>query len=957
VLAILVLVVGLGSIAIAVVIGVRRPALRAVAVRNVRRRPGRALLVAIGVLLSTATLTSASVVADSLRSSIRRSAFTQLGPVDEEVFGSGTQTGRSISTALRRAHLDGVDGVLPFVSLPVTVRGRDFVPRVAQAQVIEVDFAAAAQFGGDPSATGISGATPSGSGAVMGADLSEQIGIGSRHRVTISAFGTSRTFLVTRVVPRVGFAGLRSLRNSTASTSPNLFVPPGTIEAMRREARQPGAPTPTAVVAVSNRGGVLNSRDTSVAVTAELRRATRGLAVEVSPVKQLLLDDAATQSNEFGGIFRVFGIFSVLGGILLLLLTFTALARERGHSLGILRAVGLRRRDLIATLVLEALLCCIVGVVLGAATGAGIAALVVLVANAVFSNAAGGGIELDFALRGTSVVVGVAIGLIASLGALTATAVLVSRTEVVALTRGSAGALRPLSRKLARDLGAAFLAPGSVVTAAGILATNATAAVAGSALVAIGATIAAPPRWRRHVAVVGAVSVLVWSSAEVGLAHRAFSGPGPAELLTVAAVMSLAAVTLVSVAHRAIARRYRAGGRRRTAPFALGFAYSHATPERTAIISAMYAVVVFTLCLVVTVGHLYAGNVDRVARALGGNAQLEVTSNPAQPVPARDVKELPGVTRVTGASALNAQVSTTRLDTFTDVTLIGVNRPVIDHGTPRVVAAAAGLRDGLYQHVAADPTLVVVGVNLSGTAQKSLSRRTPRLGDTLELKDPTTGIVRRVHIAGLVADARYEGTDHVYGADALLTQLHGRPLVKSILYVETAPGTNNDTVAAIIDGTHLPNGAYARSFHRLARDRLDVQQQFMYILAGYTALGLLAGAAALAVAMVDRVRERRRQIAMLRAIGTRPSTIRRALRIEAAVIGLEATLAGALAATLLAWRLAATGALGESSTFSVPGPALAAIVATALLSALGATTVAARRAARLQPASALRAEE
>ena len=38
-----------------------------------------------GVLLATATLASASVVGDSLRSSIRRSASTQLGPVDEMV--------------------------------------------------------------------------------------------------------------------------------------------------------------------------------------------------------------------------------------------------------------------------------------------------------------------------------------------------------------------------------------------------------------------------------------------------------------------------------------------------------------------------------------------------------------------------------------------------------------------------------------------------------------------------------------------------------------------------------------------------------------------------------------------------------------------------------------------------------------------------------------------------------
>jgi putative ABC transport system permease protein len=96
---------------------------------------------------------------------------------------------------------------------------------------------------------------------------------------------------------------------------------------------------------------------------------------------------------------------------------------------------------------------------------------------------------------------------------------------------------------------------------------------------------------------------------------------------------------------------------------------------------------------------------------------------------------------------------------------------------------------------------------------------------------------------------------------------------------------------------------------------------------------------------------------MLRAIGCRARTLRRALRIEAAIIGLEGAIAGAVTATVLAWRLATTGALGDSLRFSVPVVVLAAIVVIALLSALAATTVAARRAARLQPAGALRTEE
>jgi putative ABC transport system permease protein len=370
--------------------------------------------------------------------------------------------------------------------------------------------------------------------------------------------------------------------------------------------------------------------------------------------------------------------------------------------------------------------------------------------------------------------------------------------------------------------------------------------------------------------------------------------------------------------------------------------------------------VVFTLCFVVTVAHLYVANVDTVAANLGGRAALEVTSNAAQPVPAPDVAQLPGVTKVTGASATDVRVLTAGSDAFRDVTLVGIGADgaLIDHGTPPIVATAAGVpKAAVYQRVASDPTLVVVGADADTSAQNSLDHRAPRVGDTLELSDPVTGRVRPVRVAGLVANARYEGVDHIYASESLAAQLHGAPPAQNLLFVETAPGTNNDTVSAVIDGTHLENGTYARSFHRLAEDRLGAQQQFLDILGGYAALGLISGAIALAVAMIDRVRERSRQLAMLRAIGCRPSVLRRALRIEAAIIGIGATLAGALTATLLAWRVATTGALGQALTFTAPDATLALIVVAVVLSAIGAATVAARRAGRLEPAGALRAEE
>ena len=62
-------------------------------------------------------------------------------------------------------------------------------------------------------------------------------------------------------------------------------------------------------------------------------------------------------------------LFSVLGGILLLVLTVLMLVRDRARSMGILRANGLRRSRHVAALALEGWLYAVVGAVVGGLVG------------------------------------------------------------------------------------------------------------------------------------------------------------------------------------------------------------------------------------------------------------------------------------------------------------------------------------------------------------------------------------------------------------------------------------------------------------------------------------------------------------------------------------------------------------------------------------------------------------
>jgi ABC-type antimicrobial peptide transport system permease subunit len=946
-----------------------KPGARQLALRSSTRRPRQTLLVVLGAVLSTAIVTSAGVVGESLRASVRRSAVTQLGPVDEEIVGVGPDRGPTIESAVDRARLSDIDGTLPLVAMVATVRGRDFVARVAQAQVVEVDFPRAERFGGYSSETGISGPTPTAGTAVISADLSDAIAIVPGHRVTISAFGTARTFRVARVLPRLGVAGLATPLSPPGSESLNLFVPPGTLAAMLpASASQPGSAQamPLSIVAISNTGRESGDARKSAAVTTELRAATAALDTAVHPVKQQLLDDADHRSRSFTELFRAFGIFGALAGLLLLVLTFSILTRERGRSMGILRAQGLSRRDMVLALGLEGAAYTIVGVAIGVLGGLALAAGVVAAARGVFNNPTSGAVDLIFSARSATVATAGALGFIVAFAVVIGTAFVAARRNIVRVMRRLPDPPDPRRSSALVSAGVLVSAVGLATTVIGLVVTNAAAIVGGPAMFALGVVLIlnSPTRARGLVSIASAATI-GWSLLAITVEQSAFARLGAGVIVTEGLVLCSSALALSTVNYRALTRPLLASNGRRGMVLTLGLAYARTAPRRTMLITAMYATVIFTFTFLVTIGQLYKGDTNDLARRLGGTSALEVTSNPADPIAASEIAQVAGVDHVAATVAIPAQLQTASANRSAvtsgnalDVTLVGFDETFIGHGSPRLTTNAPQRPDqSVYRAVAADPTAALVGADLNADRLSGFASGRLRVGDRIVLRNQTTGIARTLKVAGLVTAARYGGSDHIYVARTVVDQLLGAGARPNLLFVETPPGINDDVLAAVIDGTHLANGTYARSFRKLARANLSTQQQFLDISSGYTAIGLAAGVAGIAILMADRVRERRQQISILRAFGFPAKTLSRALQVETATIAIDATIIGTISALLLVWRLSANGGLAQPLPFRLPVLTILAIAVIVLTASLLATWRAARLAARVLPAVALRAHD
>ena len=104
-------------------------------------------------------------------------------------------------------------------------------------------------------------------------------------------------------------------------------------------------------------------------------------------------------------------------------------------------------------------------------------------------------------------------------------------------------------------------------------------------------------------------------------------------------------------------------------------------------------------------------------------------------------------------------------------------------------------------------------------------------------------------------------------------------------YVDAA---DPDGFAGSFAGRYLANGGQAETIRNTtcttsSRD----QQQFFVLMRSYLALGLIVGIAGIGVIMVRAVRERRRQVGVLRALGFQATAVRAAFVVESAFVAVE----------------------------------------------------------------------
>ncbi len=954
----------------------RRPVIFKLGVRNIPRRRAQTTLIVVGLMLSTLIIAAALSVGDTIDHSTTSHIYRQLGHVDEVVVSSpdgDAEIGRAYTekidpVALARADEafagDGrVDGILPVQVETVPVLNPGKGQGEPEVTLAGIEASRVSSFGGLRSVSGapINLTAMPADGVVLSEAAASKLDAAAGDRLTVY-YGNAPIDLTVSAV------GENSILSGVLEPGKiGMTVP---LDRLRQITGQPDA---LSAILVSNAGGVRDSLAPTSSVVATLQVALRG-GTGVAAIKRVMVDEASGMAQGATGLFLVLGLFSVAAGILLIVLIFTMLAAERRTEMGITRAVGAHRRQLIQQFVAEgagyALVAGLVGAGLGVVVAAGMAAGI----QYLF----GEWVPIEPRVTPRSLVVAYALGVIITFLAVVGSSWRISRLNIVAAVRDIPDISSSKRKKMTLVWAALLLLAGALGTMAGHESGNQFPFYGGMSLLPFG--VALVLRFfgvpgRPVFTAVGIYLLTLWLLPEK-VADR-FWGEldGDFEMFFLSGIFMVIGSTIVLVNNLGVLL----GGLSRLGEIfrsllpavRTAIAYPGASRGRTGLTIAMFALIVFSLVMMATMNKNFANLFLGEEASAGWDVIAEGSqTNPigefrgALQSRGVDTTDLAAVgTVVTGNE--DAAVRPAGAPSWRTWSVRGMDRAFIEESDFLFQARAVGYATDaeVIQALLTQPDVAVINAAAVDGEWWDNELELGRIGPDkpfvpigLEVRNPETGQPHPVTVIGII-DGKNSAFWGLYAAQPTLAKIFPQP-AGTAHYVHLTDPDQADRVAKQIEAALLPNGVQASS----VRDQLAQEQRFfngiLYLIEGFMGLGLFVGIAAVGVVAFRSVVERRQQIGMLRALGYQRSTVALSFLIETAFVVMLGVLSDAVLGVLLARNLFTSLDEVTSSDvdFVVPWQLIGLILALTVGAALLLTWLPARQASKLAPAEALRYE-
>jgi ABC-type lipoprotein release transport system permease subunit len=623
---------------------------------------------------------------------------------------------------------------------------------------------------------------------------------------------------------------------------------------------------------------------------------------------------AGEGATDFAGLFVGFSLFLIVAAILLVALFFRLGIERRAREIGLRLAIGQGARAVRRGQLLEGALLAGAGVLLGSLFAAGYASAMIVALSTLWSSAVSGA-ELRLFVRPSSLAIGALAALLVVLSAIALSVRQLARRPVIGLLRGDTGeADAPRAGRRSRAV--LF---GSLLIAAALFAAS----------FAVDATRAAPLFFGLGASLlVAGLSAFVWR-----LARRADAAQGGSLSLEKGRFGRLAAQASANLTLH---------------------------PGRSLLSVSLVAAATFVIVAVGAYGHDFRAH-DRDRGSGTGGFQLVAESDIAlfHDLGTPEGRGELGFDEEDGEPIAASTVVPFRLLPGDDVSCLNLYRPQQPRllGVPPELVARGGFR---FQQTLASEAVDAESnpwelleqdlgpgvVPAIGDYNSVLWILHQRLGGEVEVVDEA-GNTLRLRLVGLLRKSLFQ-SELLISERAFARHFPSRSGYRYFL-VETPPGRELEVASALESGLEDFGFDTEPAAERL-QSYQAVENTYLATFQTLGGLGLLLGTFGLAVILVRNVLERLGELATLRAIGYRRSTLAWIVFAENAILLVVGLALGTVAALVaVAPHLTSGGAL-------VPWSTLAATLVAVAVVGLAASAAAVRRVLRTPLLPALRAD-
>jgi putative ABC transport system permease protein len=452
--------VSIGSVAYVVV---RNRTMFKMGLRNVPRRGLQTALIVFGLMLATLIITASFATGDTIDYSVSNAAYQQWQRTDlninlrgedsEDAIGPDVYVSENVASQLQRqfAGDQDIEVFMPFLYEKVAATSSGSSLSEPNANLVGVDPARLTQAGGLQSADGSTiDLAALGSTDVL---LNERAAkhLGSQKGDTLTLYYAGKQYNVT-------VAGLVKDEQSSGVVGDfdDSLRPGGIVMSLAAVQGITGHSGVVNYISVALKGDVhstVANADRAAEKIETFLNTTQGRVMLNVPAEHIGVEsvkaDDVKDAEKFGNLFTTFflaiGMFSIAAGIMLIVMIFVMLAAERKAEMGMARAVGAQRGNLVQSFLSEGMVYNLAAGGVGVALGVG-AAFGLVVGFLRYSL----GDDFNFIsshVTGRSLVVSFTLGVVLTFVTVVFASMKVSSVNIVAAIRGTPEDETPPARK------------------------------------------------------------------------------------------------------------------------------------------------------------------------------------------------------------------------------------------------------------------------------------------------------------------------------------------------------------------------------------------------------------------------------------------------------------------------------------------------------------------------------